>query len=175
MTLARCTLESPLGELVACASEAGVCLLEFHDRRALRTELRFLSEHFGADPEEANHAHLDRLGRELREYFAGERREFSVALDSPGTAFQRRVWAELLRIGAGERASYLEVARRMGKPSATRAVARANGQNRLSIVVPCHRVIGSDGSLTGYGGGLHRKRWLLEHEARMCGCTLLFA
>jgi methylated-DNA-[protein]-cysteine S-methyltransferase len=101
---------------------------------------------------------------QLRAYFAGERRDFELPLAPEGTPFQQRVWKELRRIPYGETISYGELAKRIGQPGAARAVGLANGQNPLSIVVPCHRVIGADGSLTGYGGGLPRKRWLLAHE-----------
>jgi methylated-DNA-[protein]-cysteine S-methyltransferase len=102
--------------------------------------------------------------RQLGEYFAGARREFDLPLRFEGTAFQRRVWQELTEIRYGETWSYGQLARRIGNPSASRAVGLANGRNPISILVPCHRVIGADGSLTGYGGGLDRKRWLLVHE-----------
>jgi methylated-DNA-[protein]-cysteine S-methyltransferase len=102
--------------------------------------------------------------RQLGEYFAGTRREFDLPLRSQGTPFQTRVWRELVEIPYGQTLSYGELAQRIDKPSASRAVGLANGRNPISIVVPCHRVIGADGSLTGYGGGLERKRWLLAHE-----------
>jgi methylated-DNA-[protein]-cysteine S-methyltransferase len=109
-------------------------------------------------------APLGEAQRELEEYFAGERREFSVPLDSPGTAFQMRVWAGLRVIPYGETISYRELAHRIGQPKAVRAVGLANGRNPISIIVPCHRVIGANGTLTGYGGGLERKRFLLALE-----------
>jgi methylated-DNA-[protein]-cysteine S-methyltransferase len=102
--------------------------------------------------------------RQLNEYFAGVRREFDLPLHFEGTTFQRRVWNELTQIPYGETWSYGQLASRIGNPGASRAVGLANGRNPISILVPCHRVIGADGSLTGYGGGLERKRWLLAHE-----------
>jgi methylated-DNA-[protein]-cysteine S-methyltransferase len=102
---------------------------------------------------------------QLTAYFAGTLREFDLALAPAGTDFQRIVWHELTQIPFGDRISYGELARRIGKPAASRAVGRANGQNPISIIVPCHRVIGADGTMTGYGGGIDRKRWLLEHES----------
>jgi methylated-DNA-[protein]-cysteine S-methyltransferase len=102
---------------------------------------------------------------QLREYFEGERKTFSLTLNPTGTDFQKRVWEELQQIPYGKTISYLELSKKLGDVKAIRAVAAANGQNPLWIVVPCHRVIGSDGSLTGYAGGLHRKKWLLEHES----------
>jgi methylated-DNA-[protein]-cysteine S-methyltransferase len=108
---------------------------------------------------------LDTWATQLREYFAGERTAFDLPLNARGNAFEQRVWAELARIPYGETASYAEIARRIGRPGAARAVGHANGRNPIAIVVPCHRVIGSDGSLTGYAGGLDAKRALLALEA----------
>jgi methylated-DNA-[protein]-cysteine S-methyltransferase len=108
---------------------------------------------------------FETLCAQLAEYFAGRLYEFDVALAPEGTEFQVKVWRELQRIPFGETISYGEVARRIGRPTASRAVGHANGLNPISIIVPCHRVIGADGTLTGYGGGLDRKKWLLEHEA----------
>ena len=102
---------------------------------------------------------------QLREYFEGQRQEFNLTLNPEGTDFQKRVWRALQEIPLGKTVSYLQLSKTLGDPKAIRAVAAANGRNPLWIVVPCHRVIGSDGSLTGYAGGLHRKKWLLEHES----------
>jgi O-6-methylguanine DNA methyltransferase len=110
---------------------------------------------------------LKRAARQLEEYFAGHRREFDLPIALHGTAFQRRVWEQLQVIPCGATLSYGQVAQRLRQPSASRAVGLANGRNPVSIVIPCHRVIGADGSLTGYGGGLERKQWLLEHERGM--------
>ncbi|CAM3409285.1 methylated-DNA--[protein]-cysteine S-methyltransferase [Zobellia roscoffensis] len=102
---------------------------------------------------------------QLQQYFTGERNGFDITLNPKGTAFQKRVWEALLKIPYGKTVSYLDLSKTLGDPKAIRAVAAANGKNPLWIIVPCHRVIGSDGSLTGYAGGLHRKKWLLEHES----------
>lgn len=102
---------------------------------------------------------------QLNEYFEGKRNEFDLQLNPTGTDFQKKVWEALLKIPYGKTCSYLELSKTLGDPKAIRAVAAANGKNPLWIIVPCHRVIGSDGSLTGYAGGLHRKKWLLEHES----------
>jgi methylated-DNA-[protein]-cysteine S-methyltransferase len=115
---------------------------------------------------------LERASAQLREYFAGERTAFDVPLAPSGTAFELNVWALLQRIPAGQTASYGELARKLGDPGMARAVGRANGQNPLPIVVPCHRVIGADGSLVGFSGGLERKRWLLEHEGALARSAL---
>jgi AraC family transcriptional regulator of adaptative response/methylated-DNA-[protein]-cysteine methyltransferase len=160
--LARFT--TPLGPMYACASEQGVCLLEFTDRRMLETEFGDLQQRLQATIMVGENDHLRQLQRELTEYFAGTRQTFSVALDTPGTPFQQSVWQELLSIPYGATRTYQEQAQHLGRPGAVRAVASANGHNRVAIVIPCHRVIGKDGSLTGYGGGLERKAWLLQHE-----------
>ena len=157
-------IETPIGGMVAVASEDGLGILEFVDRRMLETELRDFERLTGRKIVPGDHGVLDQVQRELAEYFEGERRVFGVDLDLRGTAFQVRVWRELAAIPWGEVRSYGDQARVLGQDLAVRAVGRANGMNRLAIVVPCHRVIGSDGSLTGYGGGLWRKKWLLTLE-----------
>jgi len=157
-------IPTPLGPMVAAATDEAVCLLEFADRRSLSSQLRKLGRRVPSVFAPGENAVLERLGHELGEYFAGERRRFDVPLLAPGTPFQERVWAALREIPTGETRSYGELARSIGRPTAVRAVARANGDNRLAILIPCHRVIGSDGSLTGYGGGVWRKRRLLDLE-----------
>jgi len=157
-------IESPLGPLLAGASDTGVCLLEFTDRRMLEHNFETMRRRFGCAVVPGEHALLAQLRSELAEYFAGRRWTFSVPLTPRGTPFQETVWTELRRIPHGETISYDELARRIGQPTAQRAVARANGMNRICILIPCHRAIGKDGSLTGYGGGLWRKRLLLELE-----------
>jgi AraC family transcriptional regulator of adaptative response/methylated-DNA-[protein]-cysteine methyltransferase len=157
-------LDTLIGRMLAAANDAGVALLEFSDRTMLPANYATLQQRLGAAAVPGCHPHLDQLGVELAEYFNGRRQEFSVPLATCGTPFQERVWAELRRIPWARTASYEEVARRIGRPSAVRAVARANGQNRISILIPCHRVVGKDGTLTGYGGGLWRERLLLELE-----------
>lgn len=157
-------LATPVGPMIAGASEAGVCLLEFVDRRALAAQLGAVRRRLRRPIVPGANAHLAQLERELAGYFAGTLRRFGVALEAPGSAFQERVWEELRRVEPGTTASYVEIARRIGRPTAVRAVARANGDNRIAIIIPCHRVIGEDGALTGYGGGVWRKRWLLDHE-----------
>jgi len=159
-----CWIESPLGPLAAAAVAEGVCLLEFTDRRMLEAQLATLRRRVDRPAVPGDHLHLSRLRRELGEYFAGTRRDFSVPLFAPGSAFEERVWRELARIPAGATRSYGEVALAIGAPGAARAVGRANGCNRIAIVIPCHRVVNEGGELGGYGGGLWRKRWLLRHE-----------
>jgi AraC family transcriptional regulator, regulatory protein of adaptative response / methylated-DNA-[protein]-cysteine methyltransferase len=156
--------ESPFGKLIAAAADGGVCLLEFEDVRRFKPELADLRRRLGAETEEGDNADLVQLRRELGEYFLGRRTRFGVSLVTPGSAFQERVWRELGAIEYGTTRTYSELAGRIGRPSAVRAVGAANGANRISILVPCHRVVGMGGQLTGYGGGLWRKRRLLELE-----------
>jgi AraC family transcriptional regulator, regulatory protein of adaptative response / methylated-DNA-[protein]-cysteine methyltransferase len=162
-------IETELGIMIAGATDDGVCLLEFIDRRMLPTEFRDLKRLLKTTIEEGDNLHLVQLREQLKEYFEGSRKVFSVQLVTPGSVFQKSVWNELLNIPYGTTRSYLEQSVALGKPDAIRAVANANGMNRISIVIPCHRVIGSDGQLTGYGGGLKRKRWLLDHEKKYSG------
>src|SRR5689334_416292 len=135
------TLDSPVGPLLCGATDAGVCLLEFAEPARQQAQLAALRRHFGDDVEPGGHEHLDRMRQELAEYFVGERRDFGVPLVLGGTPFQRRVWEELRRIPFGATRSYEDVARAVGSPAATRAVGAANGQNRIAIVIPCHRVV----------------------------------
>jgi len=157
-------LLTPLGPMYACATDQGVCLLEFTDRRMLETEFADLRKRLQAVILPGTNPHLQQLEKELAAYFAGTLHTFTVALHTPTTPFRQQVWDELLTIPYGTTRSYQEQAGRIGNLRAVRAVASANGQNRVAIVIPCHRVIGSDGSLTGYAGGLPRKQWLLDFE-----------
>lgn len=157
-------LDSPLGPILAVASETHLVLLEFVERRGLERELLRLRETAAIVP--GRSAPIDLIESELAEYFAGERNDFETPLELRGTEFQRSVWEELLRIPPGETRSYQQLANSLGRPTAFRAVAQANGANQLAIVVPCHRVINSNGELGGYGGGVPRKRWLLDHERK---------
>ncbi len=157
-------LETPLGTMFACATKEGLCLLEFTDRKMLETEFRFLSKSLNAIIVQGRNEHLALLEKELREYFAGARKTFSVPMLTVGSAFQNKVWQALQAVPYGETRSYQQQAAIITSPNAIRAVANANGMNKISILVPCHRVIGADGSLTGYGGGIWRKQWLLDME-----------
>ena len=149
--------------MVAGATDDGICLLEFADRPLLPTQLERIKERLGP-PTSGSHPHLERLEAQLSEYFAGTRRDFELPLVLAGTGFQERIWSRLLEIPYGRTISYDELARRAGSPGGSRAAGRANGDNRIAIVVPCHRVIRANGDLGGYGGGLGRKRYLLELE-----------
>lgn len=160
----RSEMETPIGPMVACATDQGLCLLEFTDRRMLDTQFEDLQRRLQAVILHGENEHIKQTEVELVEYFAGKRTSFDVPLHTPTTPFRQQVWDTLVQIPFGATASYAEQAHRLGKPKAVRAVANANGHNRVAIIIPCHRVIGSDGSLTGYAGGLHRKEWLLTHE-----------
>jgi len=162
--IATTRILTPLGPMLAGATDDGICLLEFVDRRMLETQLRRLSKLLNAECAPGFCKHFDKLSSQLEEYFSGKRREFDVPLVLPGTPFQQRVWTALQTIPYGSTRSYKEQAEIIGLPNAVRAVARANGDNRIAIIIPCHRVIGADGNLTGYGGGLWRKRYVLNLE-----------
>jgi AraC family transcriptional regulator of adaptative response/methylated-DNA-[protein]-cysteine methyltransferase len=157
-------LETPIGPMIASASARGICLLEFSDRRMLEAQIQTLRRRFQAAIVPGEHEHLERLRSELREYFDGERQEFSVPLEYPGSAFQVRVWEALRTIPSGTTWSYERLAGEIGSPGSSRAVGRANGLNRIAIVIPCHRVVNKNGELSGYGGGVWRKRYLLGLE-----------
>lgn len=155
-TLYTSMIEAPFGPLQCAVNEAGkVVFIEFVASRGRRS----------LDGSVVDPRRLEPLGLQLREFFEGSRTGFDLPLSPRGTDFQKRVWAELRKIPFGATRSYQEIALAIGRPEATRAVGAANGANPIPIVVPCHRVIGSNGALTGFGGGLPVKRWLLEHEA----------
>jgi methylated-DNA-[protein]-cysteine S-methyltransferase len=156
------TLATPIGPLLLVKNERGLCGVYMQD--AARPPAR--RAHWREDA-----ARLGVERAQLGEYFAGTRTRFELALAPEGTPFQRRVWQALLAIPYGRTTTYGELARALGEPGAARAVGAANGRNPVSIVVPCHRVIGAGGALTGYGGGIPRKKWLLAHEARVAGAS----
>nr|WP_294277936.1 methylated-DNA--[protein]-cysteine S-methyltransferase [uncultured Chryseobacterium sp.] len=157
-------IETMLGTMIACADEHGICLLEFSDRKALPTELKSIAEYFKANIIQGENPHFITLEEELKEYFEGRRTQFSVPLSPVGTDFQKEVWTVLQEIPYGTTRTYQEQANILGNRKSVRAVANANGLNKISIIIPCHRVIGSNGHLTGYGGGIWRKQKLLELE-----------
>lgn len=157
---------TPIGPMFVCATERGVCLLEFVDRRMLETEFSDLQRLLKARIIAGENGHTRQAEKEIGEYFAGQRQHFSLALDLPGSEFQQRVWQHLQTVPYGQTTHYQALAECIEKPTAARAVAAANGANRVAIVIPCHRIIGKDGSMTGYGGGIARKAWLLAHEKK---------
>ena len=165
-TILVCTrIPTPLGPMIACADDTALCLLEYADRRQLETQLQRTQKRLDAVLVPGGNQILEAVAEELVAYFAGKLNIFSVPLMLKGTPFQESVWESLCKIPYGKTVSYAYVAEQIGNPAAVRAVARANGDNRIAIIVPCHRVIGKDGSLTGYGGGLWRKRRLLNIES----------
>ena len=157
-------IQTPLGEMLAIKSEKGICMLEFFDGKSTEKQLKEI-ENLGEILEKDDDI-LNRLENELNDYFKGNLKEFTIPLDLIGTDFQKKVWNELIKIPFGETRSYKEQSIAVGDLLAIRAVANANGKNKIAIVVPCHRVIGSDGSLTGYAGGKKRKQFLLELESQ---------
>jgi methylated-DNA-[protein]-cysteine S-methyltransferase len=150
-------MQSPVGRLTLVASDSGLAAILWENDSPHRVPVNMVAE----DPD---HPVLLETEKQLREYFAGQRREFSVPLDFGGTGFQNQVWQALLSIPFGETRTYTEIARQIGKPAAVRAVGAANGRNPISIIAPCHRVIGSTGKLTGFAGGLQAKAHLLALE-----------
>ena len=155
---------TPLGPRYVSATERGVCLLEFARAERIERESRDLERRLGARTVLRDNEHTRQAAQEMAEYFQGTRTAFDMVLDTPGTDFQRQVWATLCRIPFGETTHYQAMAERVGRPDAVRAVGAAIGSNRVAVVIPCHRVLGKDGSLTGYAGGMQRKAWLLAHE-----------
>jgi O-6-methylguanine DNA methyltransferase len=158
------SLDTPIGKLWIACSEQGVCKLVFPGERAKATVERWLAEHQPTHKRTAANTLLERTEAELDEYFAGTRQAFTLPLDLQGRAFQQRVWRALTHIPHGHTISYGKLAHRLDAPQAARAVGAACGANPVPIIAPCHRVLGSDGSLHGFGGGLAVKAWLLRHE-----------
>jgi AraC family transcriptional regulator of adaptative response/methylated-DNA-[protein]-cysteine methyltransferase len=159
-------IDTPLGTMVAVADDNGLRLLEFADRRALERELSILRQKLKTNVVPGEHHHLDAVRTQLANYFSGKNLEFDIPLAVIGSEFQLRAWKVLRSIPLGETRSYSWMAKRLGDEGARRAVGRANGTNMICIIVPCHRVIRADGTLCGYGGGLWRKKWLLDHEQK---------
>lgn len=159
MSLSYKLMKSPVGELKLVASDQGLVAILWENDNPLRVRLADVIE----NPE---HPILVKAEKQLSEYFAGKRKSFSITLDMRGTDFQKNVWEALLAIPFGETRSYGELAKKLGKPDASRAVGAANGRNPISIIVPCHRVIGASGKLTGFAGGLEVKAQLLKLESK---------
>lgn len=161
MGISYCHIASPLGELIAVANEEYLLLLEFSDSKQLQKKLSSfkMGEGWSNPP-------LDQTKKELSEYFAWKRKEFSIPVSTTGTEFQKKAWEALTQIPYWETRSYKEEAILAWNPKAVRAIGGANNKNPIVIIIPCHRVIGADGNLVGYGGGIERKIWLLEHEKK---------
>lgn len=158
-------VKTPIGLMVFGSTEKGLCLLDFKFRKSFPRILNRIKEYFGEDITYGTSLFIELAETELEHYLQGDLQIFTVPLDLRGSTFQLLVWKTLLRIKYGKSVSYLEIANKIGRPEAVRAVANANGQNGLAIIIPCHRVIGSDGSLTGYGGGIAIKKKLLRLES----------
>lgn len=158
-------IDTPLGLMIAISDEEALYLLEFVNRRGLEREIERLREKFNSAIIPGKTERIDSIERELKQYFRGELKRFLTPIMMVGTPFQKKVWLELQKIPIGETCSYSDIAKKLENIGAVRAVGSANGANQIAIAIPCHRVINSDGQLGGYGGGLARKKWLLEHEA----------
>ena len=152
--------------MLAGTTEKHLCLLEFTDRRMLETQLKRLTWRLNCTFIPGSNGVTEEVARQINDYFAGRLKEFTVPISTPGTAFQQKVWRLLMQIPYGHTRSYGDQAKAIDNPRAVRAVARANGDNRIAIIIPCHRVIGADGNLCGYGGGLWRKKYLLNLERK---------
>jgi len=157
-------ISTPLGPMIAGATTEGICILEFGNRIRLEQEIKTLKSLLQAEMVPGRNEHLDQLEHELNQYFAGKLKIFQVKLHTPGNEFAQTVWKSLQEIPYGTTCSYKEQALRMKNPKAIRAIASTNGRNRLAIIIPCHRVIGSNGSMTGYAAGVDKKKWLLQFE-----------
>ncbi len=158
-----------LGNMLAISNENALILLEFIDRKGLETELKKLNEKFNAVIIPKETKVLKQTKKQLDDYFDGVSMEFNIPLELFGSVFNKQVWGELRKIEYGKTMSYLQIAKKLSSPTKSRAVGRANGLNQIAIIIPCHRVIKSDGSISGYGGGVERKVWLLEHERKNKG------
>jgi AraC family transcriptional regulator, regulatory protein of adaptative response / methylated-DNA-[protein]-cysteine methyltransferase len=164
-------IETPLGEMLVVSNDEKLYLLDFKDRKTVAKELTVLQKSNSIIPGET--AASRSIKKELKQYLNGELTQFTTPMQLQGSEFQKRVWQALIDIPSGETRSYADIAQTINQPKAYRAVARANGSNRLAIIIPCHRVIQSNGELGGYGGGVPRKQWLLNHE--FCSKTTLHA
>ena len=164
LILVHTKVETPIGEMDLLATERGICLLEFDVRTDLDEEIESIRKDFDAVLQIGENRHTLELKKQLKEYFELKRKVFSVPTVLLGTDFQKKVWTELKKIPFGSTITYKEQSEKLGDVKAIRAVAKANGSNKIAIVIPCHRVLGSDGKLTGYAGGIDRKRFLLSLE-----------
>ncbi len=168
------SIDTPLGEMFCVSHKDGICLLEFTAQRNIPTQIAEIEKALEDQVSSRSDKHITSLRLQLREYFRGKPTHFNVPLLFIGTNFQIKVWEKLRDIPYGETRTYLQLARSIANPKGVRAVAGANGRNKIAIVVPCHRVIGSDGSMTGYAGGIDKKRFLLELERSTAGPGDLF-
>ena len=165
-------IDTPLGKMTAAATDEGICVFDFEYRKMMSSILKRVQTNLKMEMQQAEHPHFDILRQQMSEYFTGTRKDFDLPLQLLGTPFQVRVWQGLQQIPYATTKSYKAQSIFLGDEKAIRAVARANGENGIAIIIPCHRVIGENGSLIGYGGGLWRKQWLLDHERKHSGQTL---
>lgn len=166
MVLKSSSITTPLGSLVAVADDTALYLLVFEDQVDVKEQIELLAKQTGATIVSGTNAIIKMITAELKDYFAGKLKLFKTPLKLVGTPFQVKVWQALQSVPFGKTVSYLQISHVIGRPTAFRAVANANGANRLPLIIPCHRVIKSDGDMCGYSSGLARKAWLLEHESR---------
>lgn len=157
-------ISTPLGQMISGATDEGICFCVFNEKPLAEFDAQSVSPFFEIETDQTLNPHLETLKIQLNEYFEGQRKEFSIPIAIRGSDFQHKVWAQLQQILYGTTQTYKQQSEILNQPLAIRAMAHANGQNPIAIVIPCHRVIGSNGKLTGYAGGLWRKKWLLEHE-----------
>ena len=162
-------IDTPVGKMRIGATDEGICLFDFQYRKSIDRIMKRIETHSGKKFQEGEHHYFPLLEQQISEYFMGTRKEFDLPLHLLGTPFQKSVWQGLLKIPYGETRSYKQQSVFLGNEKAIRAVAGANGENGIAIIIPCHRVIGENGSLTGYGGGLQRKKWLLDLERKFSG------
>ena len=159
-------VKTPIGDMVFGSSDNGLCLLDFKYRKSFPRILKRINEYFGDNITYGTSKFIELAEDELNQYLLGKLKIFTIPLDIRGNEFQLKVWDALLQIKYGKTVSYLDIAKQIKRPKAVRAIANANGQNGLAVIIPCHRVIGSDGSLTGYGGGIAIKKKLLQIESK---------
>lgn len=164
-------IDTPVGSMRIGATDEGICLFDFQYRKSIDAIMERIASLTGDAFEAGEHPHFRVLEQQMGEYFTGARKDFDLPLHLVGTPFQKSVWEGLMKIPYGETRSYKQQSIFLGNEKAIRAVAHANGENGIAIIVPCHRVIGENGSLVGYGGGLQRKKWLLDHERKHSGKT----
>jgi AraC family transcriptional regulator, regulatory protein of adaptative response / methylated-DNA-[protein]-cysteine methyltransferase len=167
-------INTPVGEMFAVASEDGICMFEFIYRKLFLSGIEIISNELKANIIFGESALIEELEKQINEYFQGKLKKFDLKLNIIGTDFQKKVWNELIQIPYGETRSYKQQSLNLNNPLAIRAVASANGKNRIAIIIPCHRVIGENGNLTGYGGGIANKRFLLELERKFSDMKELF-
>ena len=167
ISLATKTFATKLGDMVAIGCEKKIYLLEFTDRKKLNLQIENVYKKFNFEIKNKTSQSIDTIEKELKNYFNGNTKNFTTPYEYSGTDFQKLIWNELKKISYGQKISYKQLAQRAGKPTAYRAVANANGANKLAIIIPCHRVINSNGAICGYGGGVSKKIWLLKHEQEM--------